>query len=94
MNRHPQVQWIFWQPTTQGFVARCQACGVGVAVGSPQEVDAFAAQHQQHQSSVQGYYGAGDLVARATGALGLKHCTPCEARQHQLNQRFPRLWRR
>lgn len=94
MNRHPQVQWVLWQPTTAGFVVRCSACGAQGSVGTPQLVDTFAAQHQEHRSPAQGHYGAGDLVARATSALGIQPCTPCEARRAALNQALPKLWRR
>ncbi len=94
MNRHPQIQWVFWQPTTAGFVVRCGACGAQTSVGSPGLVDAFARDHAQHTSPARGHYGAGDLVAGATKALGMQSCTPCEARRHALNQALPKLWRR
>jgi hypothetical protein len=93
-QRHPQVQWIVWQRTTQGFAARCQACGASATAGTPEGVDAFAAAHQEHRSASPGHYGAGDLVARATKALGMETCSPCEARRQALNQRFPRFWPR
>lgn len=73
---------------------RCTACGAQATAGAPAGVDAFAQSHQEHQSAAQGHYGAGDMVARATKALGIEPCTPCEARRRQLNGLFPRLWRR
>lgn len=91
---HPQVRWVVWGRTTQGFVVRCTVCGAAATAGSPQGVDAFAAAHQAHQSPAQTHYGAGDLVARATKALGVEPCTPCEQRRRDWNQRFPRLWPR
>ena len=94
MQRHPQVQWILWQQTAGGFTARCEACGVTVSTSSPQGVDAFATDHQAHASPSAGHYGAGDLVARATKALGIEPCTPCEARRRQLNGLFPRVFPR
>lgn len=94
MQQHPAVRWITYQQLTQGFVVRCQACGAQGTVGSPQQVDAFAQQHTEHRSASPQHYGAGDLVNRATKALGIETCTPCEARRRALNARFPRLWRR
>lgn len=94
MTRHPQVSWILWQRTTGGFSARCEACGATVSAPSPQGVDAFAQAHLEHRSPAQGHYGAGDLVARATKALGIAACSPCEARRQAMNQAFPRVWRR
>jgi len=91
---HPSVPWVQWGSTTQGFVARCDACGAQGALGTPQAVDAFAAQHQEHRSASVGHYGAGDAVAAATRALGIDSCTPCERRRQQLNGLLPRVWRR
>jgi hypothetical protein len=33
--------------------------------------------------------GAGDLVARATKAVGIQPCAPCEQRRKKLNRWFP-----
>lgn len=33
--------------------------------------------------------GVGDLVARATGAVGIRPCAPCKERQAKLNRWFP-----
>lgn len=33
--------------------------------------------------------GAGDVVARATKAVGIKPCAPCERRRKRLNKLFP-----
>ena len=41
-----------------------------------------------------GYAGAGDMVARMTGALGIQKCAPCAERQAALNRMMPRVWRR
>jgi len=95
MNRHPQVQWILWQATTQGFVARCQACGATVTAGTPGGIDAFASAHQEHRSAAPGHFGLGDAVAAATKAIGAgAPCQPCEKRRAELNGLFPRVWRR
>ncbi len=93
MNRHPQVQTVVWTQTTQGFAMRCQQCGVTATAGAPQGVDRFASEHQ-HPAPQRAAMGLGDVVAAATKAVGIKPCTPCEARQRQLNAMFPRVWRR
>jgi hypothetical protein len=66
------------------------------AGASGQVADAFARLHAQHQPAVpaQTHLGAGDLIAKFTGALGIKPCTPCEARKRALNGMFPRVMRR
>lgn len=33
--------------------------------------------------------GAGDVVAKATKAVGIKPCAPCERRRRRLNRLFP-----
>lgn len=91
---HPRVQWVIltqYGPTS--VVCQCQACGASSNAASPRDIEAFATQHAQHQSSPT-HYGAGDLVAGATKAMGFKPCTPCEQRRRQLNGLLPRLWRR
>lgn len=72
------------QITPQGVVVQCTQCGERVHVRDPNQ---FA---QQHRCKI----GAGDMIARATGALGIKPCKPCEKRKQMLNDRFPRVWRR
>jgi hypothetical protein len=67
------------------FLCQCPRCGAQGRVRSP--VD-FARGHRCQ------YYGAGDLVAKATGALGIKPCKPCEKRKQQLNGLVPRFWRK
>ena len=91
MNRHPQVPNVVWLQTTQGFAARCAACGAQATAGTPQGVDAFAAQHQHPQRPAM---GLGDVVAAATKAVGIKPYKPCEKRQAQLNGWLPRIWKR
>ncbi len=93
-QRHPQVEWILWTRTPQGFAALCEVCGATATAATPQGIHAFAGEHQEHRSAAAGHYGAGDLVARATKALGIETCSPCEARRRALNERLPRVWRR
>lgn len=59
-----------------------------------QVADAFARTHAAHQSASQTHYGLGDLVAKATSAVGIKPCAPCQKRQAQLNGMFPQVLRR
>lgn len=59
-------------------------------VPSEAAVVRFAAEH----SAAPGYRGAGDAVRAVTQRLGIGSCTPCAARQAQLNGLLPRLWRR
>ena len=66
---------------------RCTGCGVEGILEHGSTVHEFAVQHQH-------YYGAGDVVAGVTRALGVKPCTPCEARQQAMNRWMPRLFRR
>ena len=94
MQQHPRVTWIQYVKLTQGFAVRCTVCGEQATTGALNGVEAFAQNHQEHRSAAPGHYGAGDLVASATKALGIAPCTPCEARRRQLNGLFPRAWRR
>ena len=98
--RHPRAQWVLYEVAPQGIMIACEVCGqrVGPLRGSARQqfaaVDQFAAAHQQHVSAAPTHYGAGDLVARATKALGIAPCTPCERRRQALNQMMPRVLRR
>lgn len=68
-----------------GFVCTCESCGQQAHVGNPQQ---FAQGHRCTR------IGMGDVIARATGALGIKPCTPCEERRRRLNGILPGVWRR
>lgn len=94
MNAHPQVRWVQWIQSPQGFQFQCTACGATGQARTPQGVDAFAQAHAEHRSAAAGYYGAGDAVAAATKALGIESCSPCEARRRAMNGWLPRLWKR
>lgn len=43
------------------------------------------------RSAKQGAVGLGDLVHRATSAIGMKRCTPCAKRQAALNAMVGRV---
>ncbi len=94
--QHPRVQWVICQEIQPGiFVCQCKVCGAQTdrpvyAAGA----DQFAMTHSAHQSAAPTHYGAGDLIAKAAGALGIETCTPCEARRRALNAALPRVWRR
>lgn len=94
MQRHPHVQWVFYEPTPAGLMVVCQVCSMQAGPTTPAGVHQFAAAHREHVSAAQGHYGAGDLVARATHALGFESCTPCERRRRLLNQMMPRVFPR
>lgn len=69
-----------------GFVCTCERCGARAHVkGNPQD---FARMHRCNQ------IGMGDVIAQGTKALGIKPCTPCEARRQKLNGLFPNFWRK
>lgn len=93
-SAYPRVSWVHWMPTPQGLALRCTVCGATGGALSEQEAHAFAAHHREHVSASPEHYGAGDMVARATKALGMETCTPCEKRRRMLNQMMPRVWRR
>ncbi len=48
----------------------------------------------QYNAEMQKIRGLGDLVARATSAIGIKACSPCEERQRRLNALFPNPFNR
>jgi hypothetical protein len=94
MQRHPQVQWVIFQAGPRGIDVRCEVCGAAAGSLNPAGLHQFAGAHRQHVSRATGHYGAGDMVARATKALGMETCTPCEKRRMMLNGMMPRVWRR
>lgn len=92
--QHPQLPWITCGSDGVRMICRCAACGAVSGLVSPPEADQFAHQHANHTSAAPTHYGAGDLVAGATKALGIQSCTPCEQRRMALNNLMPRFWRR
>lgn len=94
MTPHPGVPWVEYWRVPGGFAARCTRCAAQGVAPTLDHVQAFAMQHREHQQAAPTHYGAGDLVARATGALGIKPCAPCKQRQAQLNGLLPRIWPR
>ena len=96
---HPNVSWIECHDAGPSAPARflcvCRVCGAQQQeYGSGQAADLFARAHAAHQSASPTHYGLGDLVAKATGALGIKPCSPCEARRRAMNGAFPQVMRR
>lgn len=88
---HPRLPWILVGPHPEGgFVVQDTRTGEAVHALDKGAVAHFAAAH----SAAPGYGGAGDAVRAVTARLGIGACTPCEARQAQLNGLLPRLWRR
>lgn len=94
MQVHPQVQWVHYAQVAPGvYQCVCQQCGARSGNASGQQADAFARTHA-HKPAQPTHYGLGDLIAKATGAVGIQPCTPCEARKQAANRLLPRLWRR
>ncbi len=91
---HPNVPWVDWAQTPQGPWVRCTQCVVGGILAPGQTIDGFAAAHSRCRQPEPTHLGLGDVVARATGALGVKPCAPCKERQAALNRLMPRVWRR
>lgn len=94
--QHPNVSWITCDAIAGGlFVCRCDVCGVAMQGPAPaMQADAFARAHAAHESASPTHYGLGDLAARATSAIGIKPCSPCEARRRALNGLMPQVMRR
>jgi hypothetical protein len=92
--RYPPVQWILYEATPSGLMAACEVCRTQTGPLSWQGLHQFALTHREHMSSAPTHYGAGDVVAAATKALGMESCSPCEQRRMALNRMMPRIWRR
>ena len=92
--QHPIVPWISCNQIQAGvFICRCTVCGQSMAQpGATQAADEFADLHSAHESA--SGWGLGDIIAKLTGAVGLKPCTACERRRRQLNGLAPRVFRR
>lgn len=95
--RHPNVPWVTCGPSIGGssWWCKCTVCGADMGqFGSAQAADMFARVHSAHQSASPTHYGLGDLIAKATSAVGIKPCSPCEARRRAMNGAFPQVMRR
>lgn len=100
MVQHPNVPWIHCAtPSPGAFQCVCRGCGA--QMGGPagaQASDAFARAHAQHAPALIAQppkpMGLGDLVAKVTGAFGVKPCAPCKKRQQALNNAVPKIWPR
>jgi hypothetical protein len=91
--QHPNVSWVVCENPAPGvFRCVCQVCNAAMAANaSGQAADQFARVHSAHQSASPTHYGLGDLVAKVTSAVGVKPCSPCEARRRQMNGWAPRV---
>jgi len=95
--QHPNVSWVLCGQSIGGssWQCSCQVCGAQMgSFGSAQAADAFARVHSAHQSASPTHYGLGDLIAKATSAVGIKPCSPCEARRRAMNGAFPQVLRK
>jgi hypothetical protein len=91
---YPAVQWVIYEPTRTGLLVACQVCGGKAGPLNWPGLHQFALQHREHVSTAPTHFGAGDVVAAATKALGMQSCSPCEQRRMTLNRMMPRVWRR
>jgi len=89
-----EAPWISVQRFRGGAVMLCRACGSGGRMNGDDEIRRFTVEHSQHNSTAQGYYGAGDLIAKAAQAVGVKGCAECEKRRVRANRALPRVWKR
>jgi hypothetical protein len=90
-QRHARVAWVLVRSAPQGgFYAYNERTGDQVYAPTEMGVHEFAAD----SARAPGHLGAGDLVARAAGALGLQKCSPCAERQAALNRMMPAVFRR
>jgi len=92
--RYPAVQWIVYEAHPPGIWAVCEVCRTQTGPLSWPGLHQFALAHREHVSAAPSHYGAGDVVAAATKAMGLQGCSPCERRRMELNRIMPRVWRR
>jgi hypothetical protein len=95
--RHPQVHWItlqYYDQQTPCYLMTCTVCGQQVYAFNDAQVTGFVQAHAEHRSAAPSHYGLGDVVARATKAVGIAPCTPCEQRRRMLNGMLPKVMRR
>jgi hypothetical protein len=91
-QQHPQFPWIQVANHPQGgWVLHDSRDGTQIYAPNEHAFHTFVAQRSNPQLS---RMGAGDIVARATHALGIEQCTPCARRQAEMNAMLPNLWRR
>lgn len=82
---------VFQRRTQRGVELLCSICRVATVPQDDRQAQSFLVAHAHTEPS---YFGAGDLVAAATQALGVAPCPPCEQRKRWLNARLPRVMRR
>jgi hypothetical protein len=84
----PSVPWVLVKPQGPDLLVGCAVCGEKVAM-APEDVDAFAAEHVEHEAP-EGSLRLGDAMAAVAKPiarlLGRKPaCSPCEARRRAMN---------
>jgi hypothetical protein len=90
-RQHPTVQWVRLQALPNGELAMvCDVCKQAINASTSAQAAAFMQAHAQHTAAPT-HYGIGDAVARATKALGVKTCPPCEMRRRKMNNFLPRV---
>lgn len=88
-----RAPWIKIDRFPGGAVLSCTACDAGGRL-TGHAVEQFIEAHTDHTSPTPTHYGAGDVVARATQALGIKKCSGCEQRRVALNRAIPKIMKR
>ena len=86
-----KAPWIKVDRFPGGAVLLCTACDVKARL-TGHAVEQFIRAHADHSSPT--HYGAGDVVARVTQALGVKSCPECERRRVMMNKAVPRVLKR
>jgi hypothetical protein len=81
------MQHIRSRPVPGGAHFSCTVCGQAALVMAPWQAQHFAQAHAHP-------YGLGDMVQRATSAMGIQPCEPCEERKRMMNGWAPNVWPR
>lgn len=86
MPAHPHVAWVNCVQVAPGqFRCVCTVCNAQMDAAAPaQGADMFARVHSEHKAAPT-HYGIGDMIAGVTKAVGIKPCSPCEARRRAMN---------
>lgn len=89
-----EAPWISLQRFPGGAIMHCKACGAGGRMNGEDAVRRFTAEHSEHNGPSPSHYGAGDLIAKVTKAVGISGCAECEKRRVRANRALPRVMKR
>jgi hypothetical protein len=68
---------------------KCRKCGKEAFTRS-----AYLEHFEEIHKNCSGHIGLGDVIARATSALGIPTCSACQKRQQLLNNAFPKVMKK